>query len=168
MGSFRFRRSVKILPGIRLNFNTKSTSVTFGEKGFTKTVSSTGRVTNTIGIPGTGIHYTEVENQGRVKHKAQTISAQISPDDSSCSGGKTSTRVPVTEIPRYFKPLSPETKKTVSEVFPIDSIRVADKNTNEQILDRKKANLQAFYNVSAIIIISLIVPTVINMIGELI
>ena len=58
---FRFRKSIKIAPGVRVNLNKKSTSVTFGGKGFHHTVSSTGRKTTTAGIPGTGISYTTTE-----------------------------------------------------------------------------------------------------------
>lgn len=168
MGSFRFRRSVKILPGVRLNFNTKSTSMTFGGKGFTKTVSSTGRVTNTIGIPGTGIHYTEVEKPGRVQHKAQSISTQVLPNVTSNTGSKISNKVSVSKIPHGFKPLFKAKEKTVSMVSPIDVVQVDEKNTGGQIIDRKEANLQAFYAVSIIFITCLIVPTVIVMIGDFI
>lgn len=56
---FRFRKSVKIAPGVRLNFGKKSTSVSFGTKGARYTVSSTGRKTASVGIPGTGLYYTE-------------------------------------------------------------------------------------------------------------
>ena len=58
---FRFRKSIKIAPGVRVNLNKKSTSVTFGGKGFHHTVSSAGRKTTTAGIPGTGISYTTTE-----------------------------------------------------------------------------------------------------------
>lgn len=56
---FRFRKSVKIAPGVRLNFGKKSTSVTFGGKGARYTVSSTGRRTKSVSIPGTGLSYSE-------------------------------------------------------------------------------------------------------------
>ena len=36
----RFRKSIKIAPGIKINLNKKSTSVTFGGKGLHHTVSS--------------------------------------------------------------------------------------------------------------------------------
>ena len=49
----KFRKSVKIAPGVRLNFGKKSTSVSFGGKGARYTVSSTGRKTASVGIPGT-------------------------------------------------------------------------------------------------------------------
>ncbi|WP_108398901.1 DUF4236 domain-containing protein [Devosia submarina] len=57
---FRFRRSFKIAPGVRLNLNSKSTSVRIGPKGFGYTISSNGKKRVTASIPGTGISYSEV------------------------------------------------------------------------------------------------------------
>lgn len=56
---FRFRKSFKVAPGVRVNLGKKSASVSFGGKGIRHTVSTTGRQTSTVGIPGTGIYYTE-------------------------------------------------------------------------------------------------------------
>ena len=56
---WRFRKSVKIAPGVRVNFGKKSTSVSFGSKGFRTTYSSSGRKTTSVGIPGTGISYSK-------------------------------------------------------------------------------------------------------------
>lgn len=67
--AFRFRRSVKILPGVRINFNKNSTSVTFGGKGFHHTISSTGKSTTSVGIPGTGISYSS-SSGGSAPHPA--------------------------------------------------------------------------------------------------
>ena len=61
----RFRKSIKIAPGIKINLNKKSTSVTFGGKGLHHTVSSTGRKTTTVGIPGTGISYSKTSNSSQ-------------------------------------------------------------------------------------------------------
>lgn len=55
---FRFRRSFKIAPGVRVNLNKKSASVTFGPKGLKHTVSTTGKSHTTVGVPGTGLSYT--------------------------------------------------------------------------------------------------------------
>lgn len=68
MGSFRFRKSIKIAPGIKINLNKKSTSVTVGKKGFHKTFSSNGKVTTSMGIPGTGLSYVDVENKKSSKN----------------------------------------------------------------------------------------------------
>lgn len=62
---FRFRRSIRILPGVRININKGSTSISVGGRGFHKTYSSTGRVTTSIGIPGTGLSYTTSSNPNR-------------------------------------------------------------------------------------------------------
>ena len=73
MGFFRFRRSFKIFPGIRWNLNKRGSSLTFGGRGLTHTVSAKGSRT-TVGIPGTGISYTTVHGQ---KGSAQTPSAPM-------------------------------------------------------------------------------------------
>lgn len=62
---WRFRKSFKIAPGIKLNLNKKSTSVTFGGKGFHYTVNSNGKKTKTAGIPGSGLYYTETTGGGK-------------------------------------------------------------------------------------------------------
>ncbi len=54
----RFRRSFKIAPGVRVNLNKKSASVSFGPKGMKHTVSTTGKSHTTVGIPGSGLSYT--------------------------------------------------------------------------------------------------------------
>ena len=54
----RYRKSKKILPGVRLNLNKNSASISIGPKGFKQTFSTTGRKTTTVGIPGSGLSYT--------------------------------------------------------------------------------------------------------------
>lgn len=55
----RYRKSIKIAPGVRLNLNKKSVGVSVGGKGFRYTVNSKGQTTKTVGIPGTGLSYSE-------------------------------------------------------------------------------------------------------------
>ena len=64
MGFFRFRRSIKILPGVRWNIGKKSTSLSIGARGAHYTVGTAGSRT-TVGIPGTGLSYTDI-------HKSHT------------------------------------------------------------------------------------------------
>lgn len=70
---FRFRKSVKIAPGVRLNFGKKSTSVTLGGKGARYTVSSTGRKTSSVSIPGTGISYVNSSTTKKSKSSKPTV-----------------------------------------------------------------------------------------------
>lgn len=67
----RFRKSIKLAPGVRVNFNKKSTSLSFGGKGGRYTVSSTGKKTSSVGIPGTGLSYVTTTG-GKKKKAAQT------------------------------------------------------------------------------------------------
>ena len=60
----RFRKSVKICDGLRLNFGKTGASVTVGSGPFKKTFNTNGNVTTTVGIPGTGIYWTETERRG--------------------------------------------------------------------------------------------------------
>ena len=65
MGFFRFRRSIKIAPGIKINFNKKSTSLTLGRRGVHTTINKLG-VRNTIGLPGSGLSYTSYKKFDKV------------------------------------------------------------------------------------------------------
>ncbi len=60
----RFRRSVKICDGLKLNFGKTGMSVTVGSGPLKKTFNTNGNVTTTVGIPGTGIYWTETEHHG--------------------------------------------------------------------------------------------------------
>lgn len=66
---WRFRKSIKLAPGVRLNLGSKSNSVTFGGKHFRRTVGSTGRVTDSMSVPGTGLSYSETSRKGKKKHR---------------------------------------------------------------------------------------------------
>ena len=69
----RFRRSLKIAPGIHLNFNKNSTSLSLGPRGAHYTMSSTGRRTVSAGIPGTGLYAYETVNPKRPAFKGGAI-----------------------------------------------------------------------------------------------
>jgi hypothetical protein len=65
---FRFRRSVKIAPGIRLNFSGSGVSTTLGGRGASVNLSDRGSRA-TASIPGSGISYsTRLSGGGRRAH----------------------------------------------------------------------------------------------------
>ena len=82
----RFRRSFKVAPGVRVNLNKKSASISFGPKGLKHTVSTTGKSHTTVGIPGTGLSYT------------------------TSSGGKSGAQQGAASIPAAQRPTSPKSK----------------------------------------------------------
>ncbi|XEI31260.1 DUF4236 domain-containing protein [Aeromonas veronii] len=53
---FRFRKSIKILPGVRLNLSNGSPSLSVGRRGASITFGSRGTYAN-LGLPGTGLSY---------------------------------------------------------------------------------------------------------------
>ncbi|MBV4417190.1 DUF4236 domain-containing protein [Clostridium tyrobutyricum] len=66
---FRFRKSIKIAPGIKLNVGKKGiNSVSIGGHGYTKNIGKHGTRT-TVGIPGTGISYSNYKKYGSNKKK---------------------------------------------------------------------------------------------------
>ena len=78
---FKFRKSKKIAPGVRVNFNKKSSSVTFGSKGLHHTISSTGKKTTSAGIPGSGLYYTSSSGGGGGSKNTDNTSTNFTPND---------------------------------------------------------------------------------------
>ena len=55
----RYRKSIKVAPGVKINLNRKSASVTVGGKGYHKTFNSNGQTTTSINLPVKGLSYTD-------------------------------------------------------------------------------------------------------------
>jgi hypothetical protein len=55
---FRFRKSVKIAPSLRINLGKKSASLSIGGRGASINISDRG-VKTTLGVSGTGVSYTQ-------------------------------------------------------------------------------------------------------------
>lgn len=68
----RFRKSFKVAPGVKVNLNKKSSSVTFGGKGAHYTINSKGKRTTSVGIPGTGLYYTDTSTNKQSKQTKQS------------------------------------------------------------------------------------------------
>lgn len=69
--AFRFRRSIKIAPGVRVNLSKSGGSLSVGERGATLNAGKRG-VYTTIGYPGIGLSYRQ-----RVGGRAGRGSAKV-------------------------------------------------------------------------------------------
>lgn len=70
---FRFRKSMKIMPGVRLTFGKRSVGISAGVRGARVSLNSSGRVTSSAGIPGSGLYWTEsVSLKGSQKRSSRT------------------------------------------------------------------------------------------------
>ena len=67
---FRFFRRLNIAPGVRLNFSKSGISPSFGVRGARITLGR-GGIRKTVGIPGTGLFYTEVSGSGARRGRGQ-------------------------------------------------------------------------------------------------
>ena len=86
----RFRKSIKIAPGLRLNLSKTGVSLTAGTRGFHKTIHTSGRVTTSLGLPGSGLSYVDTKYIGR--NKKQRASARKAADPAP-AGNTTSARL---------------------------------------------------------------------------
>lgn len=55
---FRVRKSFKVMPGVRMTVSKSGVSASVGVRGARVTRTASGRVTSTVGIPGSGISHT--------------------------------------------------------------------------------------------------------------
>ncbi|MBL8882983.1 MAG: DUF4236 domain-containing protein [Hyphomicrobium sp.] len=65
--AFRFRKSFKVLPGVRLNVSKSGLSTSVGPRG-AKLNFSKDRTTATVGLPGTGLSHTSTVSRGAVRY----------------------------------------------------------------------------------------------------
>jgi hypothetical protein len=64
---FRFRKSIKLFPGVRINLSKSGVSTLVGVPGATVNISDKGTRT-TVGIPGSGLSYSERTSAGTASH----------------------------------------------------------------------------------------------------
>lgn len=76
----RFRKSIKVAPGVKLNLNKNSASVTVGTKGAHYTVNSNGKKTTSAGIAGTGLSYVSTKNSGKKQDSKTSIKPKSKTD----------------------------------------------------------------------------------------
>ncbi len=74
----RFRKSVTLCKGVKLNFGKSGMSVSVGGNGYRKTINTKGQVTTSMGIPGTGIYYTDTKKIGGNKQAGYRKNTSIS------------------------------------------------------------------------------------------
>lgn len=74
----RFRKSVTLCKGVKLNLGKTGMSVSVGGKGYHKTINTKGQVTTSMGIPGTGIYYTNTKKIGGNKQSSSRNNTSIS------------------------------------------------------------------------------------------
>ena len=114
MGHLRFRKSIKILPGVKLNLNKKSASVTVGSKGMHHTVSTNGNTTTSVGIPGTGLSYVETKSK-----KKKGKNAEITEPETTSNSYNTNLEYALPKETKMKKPKKQKKKIIISIIIGI-------------------------------------------------
>src|ERR1700716_1806153 len=98
-GFFRFRRSKRILPGVRLNLSKSGMSVSMGPRGAHYTVGPRGTRT-TVGIPGTGLSYTTYSSHHarRATERQTKHPATVAPRSSVSSPPRSAPMTPAAKL----------------------------------------------------------------------
>ena len=68
---FRYRSTIRILPGLRVNLSKSGASLSVGRRGATVNLGKRG-VKTTVGLPGSGLSYSETKPwHRRIDHQGQ-------------------------------------------------------------------------------------------------
>ncbi len=61
----RFRKSISLFPGVKLNLSKSGVGVSAGIPGIRGSINTSGRATGTLSIPGTGVSYVKTKTIGK-------------------------------------------------------------------------------------------------------
>lgn len=83
---FRFHKSFKVAPGIRINVGKKSAGLSLGKKGARVSINTKGHKRATVGIPGTGLSYsTSLNNKKSATKRSKNTIAKKYPSINTVS-----------------------------------------------------------------------------------
>ena len=124
----RFRKTISLLPGVRLNVSKSGVGVSAGVPGIRGSINTSGRATGTLSIPGTGLSYVKTKTIGK-KSKAKTADKEKTKSKSSKTSEDT-------------KPAKKSAKKTEDA----DETRVSAKRRSAVQIDA--GSLKSIHSVS--------------------
>lgn len=149
----RFRKSVSILPGVRLNFGKTGMSVSAGVPGFRKTFHTSGRVTTSVGIPGTGIYYVDTKNSRR-----QSDGASTRRSDTSRPQVQSTPHTDRSELGRQTSydvwdaysgsEISSPTETSFAEHMPVNHIQTEEENHPMEVMQLDAVTLKSIHKAS--------------------
>lgn len=76
--ALRFRKSITLFPGVKINLSRSGPSLSVGVPGIRRTYHTDGRVTTSVGIPGTGLSWTETTRGNRTNATAASSNSRAS------------------------------------------------------------------------------------------
>ena len=142
----KFRKSIKVAPGVKLNLNTNSTSVTIGTKGVHYTVNSNGKKTTSASIPGTGLNYVSTTSGQKQETKTSKKTSSKTAPTNKTTPSKRSSKKKDGKTPKESAKAQPKKKGgclgSILLVFTILCLVFAIIPSNDKKSDSKEANQQ--------------------------
>ena len=89
---FRFRKSYRIFPGVRINLSKTGIGASLGFKGFRLTKRADGKIQKTFTLPGTGISYVDTDIPDK-KSPATTRGPKVRAKTAQCVRCKSRYRI---------------------------------------------------------------------------
>ena len=145
MGFFRFRRTLRIVPGVRLNFSGSGASVSLGPRGLHFTIGQRGTRT-TVGLPGSGISWTSYQSYGNGRSPPNRQVSQPSDTDN-------------------YEPISSDGNATVIDSAPIEQLVANSTIDIAEALNASRTRWQS-YKIVLAILSALFVATSVMAIGS--
>ena len=98
---FRMRKSIQLMPGVRLNMSRSGLGISAGVKGFRVTQRADGTLQQTVSIPGTGISHVQRLDGGKSATSRRASNAGPAP---SAAAPAPAQRVAKRKKPGWFAP----------------------------------------------------------------
>jgi len=132
----RFRKTISLLPGVRLNISKSGVGVSAGVKGLRGSINTSGTVTGTASIPGTGVSYVKTKKLfGKKKDSKAKDTKTSKAKTETKSKAKTKAEKAVEEEVKSVKSAAKKPKLHINPATLIAIHKVAD-----QVIDWKKVS----------------------------
>lgn len=125
-----FRKSINLLPGVKLNLSKSGVSLSGGVKGFRKSINTKGQVTTTASIPGTGIYYTDKKKIGASKAKKEKEAKK----ETTKKADREKTKGAAEQQPVVEQPAAPQIEQPAPRFVPASQQQSAAKQIDAEAL----------------------------------
>lgn len=141
----RFRRSVTLCKGVKLNFGKTGMSVSVGQKSYRKTFHQNGNVTTTVGLPGTGIYWTDTKRHNKENNAKQNNNELPSVDENNrtySTGSADDLMAQETENKEWIEHNIPDTITEEQSKYYMDDALATYFSEAEEIISEVKQNTE--------------------------
>lgn len=132
----RFRKSVTLCKGVKLNFGKTGMSVSVGGKGYHKTINTKGQITTSMGIAGTGIYYTDSKNARKNNNDSIRKNVDAQNNNQKHFGESHEKYLINSAVEKYFNPMKEASQDELEQRKLLSNLAEDNRETKE-LIDRR-------------------------------